>query len=76
MCRTASSARVSRLSVSYNYVFIEPSKAFDTDDHQILLKKLEHDGANERTLAWLESCLFLKRQYIEIIVASNIDLKK
>ena len=71
MRRTASSARVSRLSVSYDYVFIEPSKAFDTDDHQILLKKLEHDGANERTLAWLESCLFNL-----FIVTKNIETTK
>ena len=46
-------------------VFIKLSKAFDTVDHQILLKKLKHYGVNEQTLAWLRSYLFQRKQYIE-----------
>ena len=46
-------------------VFIDLSKAFDTVNHQILLKKLEHYGVNEKTLAWLRSYLFQGKQYIE-----------
>ena len=46
-------------------VFIDLSKAFDTVDHQILLKKLKHYRVNEKTLAWLRSYLFQRKQYIE-----------
>ena len=46
-------------------VFIDFSKAFDTVDHQILLKKLKHYEANEKTLVWLQSYLFQRKQYIE-----------
>ena len=46
-------------------VFIDLSKAFDTVDYQILLKKLKHYGVNEKTLAWLQSYLFQRIQYIE-----------
>ena len=46
-------------------VFIDLSKAFDTVDHQILLNKLKHYGVNEKTLAWLQSYLSQRKQYIE-----------
>ena len=46
-------------------VFIDFLKAFDTVDHQILLKKLKHYGVNEKTLTWLRSYLFQRKQYIE-----------
>ena len=46
-------------------VFIELSKAFDTVDHQILLKKIKHYGVNEKTLTWLQTYLFQRKQYIE-----------
>ena len=45
--------------------FIDLSKAFDTVGHQILLKKLKHYRVNEKTLAWLRSYLFQRKQYIE-----------
>ena len=37
---------------------IDLSKAFGTVDHQILLKKLNYYGVNEKTLAWLRSYRF------------------
>ena len=49
-------------------VLIDVSKAFDTVDHHILLKMLKHYkhyGVNEKTLAWLRSYLFRRKQYIE-----------
>ena len=46
-------------------VFIDLSKGFDTVDHQILPKKLKHYGVDEKTLAWLQSYLFQRKQYIE-----------
>ena len=56
-------------------VFIDLSKAFDTVNHQILLKKLKH-GVNEKTLAWHRSYLLQRKQYIENSNdTSNIYLK-
>ena len=45
--------------------FIDLSKTFDTVNHQILLKKLKHYVVNEKTLAWIRSYLFQRKQYIE-----------
>ena len=46
-------------------VFIGLSKVFDTVDHQILLNKLKHYGANEKILAWLQSYLSQRKAYTE-----------
>ena len=40
-------------------------KASDTADHQILLNKLKHYGANKETLACLQRYLLQRKKYIE-----------
>ena len=51
------------------------SKTFDTVDHQILLKKLKHYGVNGKVLAWLQSYLFQRKQYMEDINDINYLLE-
>ena len=51
------------------------SKAFDTVDYSILLKKLKFYGITDKNLAWFESYLFNRKQYIEIGENSKTDLK-
>ena len=46
-------------------VFIDLSKAFDTVDHQILLK-LSLYGVKGKSLEWFESYLSERKQYIEV----------
>ena len=46
-------------------VLIDLSKAFDTVDHQILLKTLKYCGVNEKSLTWLQTLFFRRKQYIE-----------
>ena len=44
--------------------FIDLSKAFDTDDHSILIKKLKLYGVKGNNLRWFESYLSNGKQYI------------
>ena len=56
-------------------VLIDLSKAFDTVDHHILLKKLKHYGVNEKTLAWLRSYFSKENNISKIVMTPNIYLK-
>ena len=47
-------------------VFIDLSKAFDTVDHKILLKKLKKYGVTGEELMWFESYLSNRKQFVKI----------
>ena len=47
-------------------IFMDSSKAFDTLDHNILIKKLAHYGINGTPLEWFTSYLTGRSQFVEI----------
>ena len=55
-------------------VFIDLSKAFDTVNHEILLKKLSHDGIKNKSLDWFTCYLSNRKQFIDYNVNSKSTL--
>lgn len=61
--------QISRATDNKEYtvgVFIDLSKAFDTIDHQLFLKKMERYGVRAIALAWLNGYLTDRHQYVHI----------
>ena len=56
-------------------VFIDLSKAFDTVDHSILLKKLELYGVTDRNHSWFKNYLLNRKQFIQINEEENTELE-
>ena len=56
-------------------VFLVLSKAFDTVDHSILLKKLELYGLTDRNHSWFKNCLSNWKQFIQINNEENTELE-
>ena len=46
--------------------FCDLSKAFDTLDHQILLKKINHYGIRGNWYLWSQSYFSNRRQYVDM----------
>ena len=55
-------------------VFIDLSKAFDTTDHKILLKKLSQYGIKNKSLDWFTCYLSKRKQFIVYLVNSKSTL--
>ena len=47
-------------------VFIDFRKAFDVIDHRLLLKKLSAYGASQKSVAWFQSYLEGRRQFVKL----------
>ena len=47
-------------------IFIDLSKAFDTLNHSILLRKLKYYGLDNNAISWFKSYLTDRKQYVEI----------
>ena len=56
-------------------VFIDLSKAFDTVDHSILIKKLQIYGVLGSNISWIRSYLSNRKQFIQISPTEKTDFQ-
>ena len=56
-------------------IFIDLQKAFDTVNHSILLKKLEHYGIRGVELSWFSSYLSKRKQFASVNGAASDHLE-
>ena len=54
-------------------IFMDLSKAFDTLDHEILLKKHQYYGISAIALKWFRSYLKHRSQYVELNYTSSLQ---
>ena len=48
-------------------IFVDLRKAFDTIDHDILLRKVEYMGVRGIALKWVASCINNRKQYVSLL---------
>ena len=56
-------------------ICIDLKKTFDTVNHTILLKKLEHYGIRGIPYKWFESYLYSRRQFVSVNGHSSLELE-
>jgi hypothetical protein len=49
-------------------IFSDLTKALDRVNHDILIEKLKYYGVNEARIDWIKSCLYNRRQRVDISV--------